>query len=320
MTKNRKRKHHYIPKTYLKYFRDSKNFIHAYKLYSDPVEECYGFYENFGYIKDYHRFKTDKEDYDHNSVEDHLNENFESKWNNVVDAAIKKNLSNVLAKQMINFMCLMGTRVPAKRDGIEYFRAQIAENASGIVFTPEENPILNGSNIAINPDMNLHDTFFLAIKGIEKLLKKMDYRVLHNQTDIPFLTSDNPFVYFEYNSTGEYHNLAHPFTSKTKHYEMFFPITPNHVIHGTPRLSDGSSFKYGYGEITGKQFVKMINRLICKFSYDWIFSQERGPDELINKYSKISPILYTKVRDEANIQGLEHGWIFGKKREKIKWE
>jgi hypothetical protein len=92
--------------------------------------------------------------------------------------------------------------------------------------------ILDHLSVAIDPHESLRSISDFA-KGFSIVLDQLGLKVIHNKTDISFLTSDNPVVYFD--PTMEEPRLL-PYQVQPPHgsIELLFPIDADTIVRGRP--------------------------------------------------------------------------------------
>jgi hypothetical protein len=90
--------------------------------------------------------------------------------------------------------------------------------------------------------------------------------VLHNKTAVPFLTSDNPVVWFD-PSISEID--LKPYVLKPDgQIALLFPVSPSLLIYGlTSILERFVAEGIGQADLSDAGFVEMINRQVCRFGY-----------------------------------------------------
>src|SRR5204863_291416 len=113
---------------------------------------------------------------------------------------------------------------------------------------------------------------------------------LHNKTDIPFLTSDNPVVWFD-PSVPE--DMMRPYVLQAGGpVTLLFPVSPTVMIYGHCSMRE-PFIHYGFrhAELTKTASVRMMNRTICRFAYRMVFAREGGQEAVIRKHAALSPVL-----------------------------
>jgi hypothetical protein len=157
------------------------------------------------------------------------------------------------------------------------------------------------------------------IKGLgNQVFDKIGIGALHNMTEIPFLTSDNPMIYFDPSIPED---QMKPYTLQPEGpIVLLFPVTPEILIYGNTSMHEQFIFSgFGDGELSDPNHVESINRNICRFAYKAVYSQKTGQEELIKKYAEKSPILMTETIQTEKGELFFAQNVFGKRGSKPKW-
>lgn len=115
---------------------------------------------------------------------------------------------------------------------------------------------------------------------------------LHNMTDIPFLTSDNPVIWFD---PSVPQSEMQPYVLQVNGpVVLLFPVAPNLMIYGHSSMREGFAYdRFRTGELSDRSLVKDMNRQTCRFAYNFVFAQRGGQEALIRKHAGVSPVLRT---------------------------
>jgi Protein of unknown function (DUF4238) len=108
------------------------------------------------------------------------------------------------AGYLFEFIALQRARVPASRDPTEKMDAVMVKAALRTLDSAGKLPpkpegfedILDRMEVAIDPHRSIH-AMLSVIAGMSQLFDSIGIGALHNRTDIPFLTSDNPVIWFD---------------------------------------------------------------------------------------------------------------------------
>jgi hypothetical protein len=100
-----KKRHHYIPKAYLKFFCNDADPSKAISLSPD----------NTGFHKYYYSQPRPDGGKDHNALEDCFS-SMEDKWPGIVERLHRRENVNDSLEEIFQFMALQRARVPASRD------------------------------------------------------------------------------------------------------------------------------------------------------------------------------------------------------------
>ena len=319
-----KKRHHYVPITYLNSFCDERGQLSVY-LKSDPDRVVRQSPKNVAFHKYYYSQPLPGGGKEHDALEDFFSR-LESKWPSIVQKLHRKESIDDHLKDLFAFMALQRARVPASRDMSEKMLAEAVEATTRAMdeagkFPPKpegfEN-ILDLLEVSIDPHMSIH-AMTHVIRGIaENIFMKIGFGAFHNATDLPFLTSDNPVIWFD-PSVAE--SEMRPYAVRPDGPILFlFPVSSTLIIYGDTSvrqqyLSEG----FRYGDLSNREMVETINRQICRYAYRSVFAQDQGQEALIREHANASPVLHT---ERVRIDGREfliHQSVFGEIPRKPKW-
>lgn len=117
-----KKRHHYIPKSYLKFFCDDAGRVFVYRK-DDPCNAFHLSPDNTGFHKYYYSQPRPDGGTDHNALEDCFSR-IEEKWPGIVDRLHRRENVNNSLEDIFQFMALQRARVPASRDATERIEAE----------------------------------------------------------------------------------------------------------------------------------------------------------------------------------------------------
>jgi hypothetical protein len=123
-----KKRHHYVPRAYLKAFRDIEGKVRVY-MKDDPDRFIHQSPDNFGFHKYYYSQPLQEGGKDHNTLEDFFSE-LESKWPPIVEEFRQGHDVNEKLDDIFAFVGLQRARVPASRDANE---TMLAESVKAIM-------------------------------------------------------------------------------------------------------------------------------------------------------------------------------------------
>lgn len=321
-----KKRHHYVPKAYIESFCDSQGKILVYRkdnlrnpFYSSP--------DNVGFHKYYYSQPLPDGSRDNDTLEDFFSE-IESRWPSLVNRLRHRDDINDpdSLRTFFEFMALQRSRVPAARDAVETILAEKVISTARVLdatgMLPPKPPgcedILDRIEVAINPHESIHAIPGL-VGGMSTILETIGLVALHNKTDIPFLTSDNPVIWFDPSIPEA---KMQPYVCQPGgQVVLLFPIAPDCIVYGDPSMQmQFASHGFEHSDLSNRQNVKMINRHICRFAYDAVFAQQSGYQELICKYADVSPVLEVLRLPAAQGEALVlWSYVFGSRKKKPKW-
>ena len=75
----------------------------------------------------------------------------------------------------------------------------------------------------------------------------------------------------------------------------------------------------GMADLSDTHLAKVINRQLCRFSYEAVFAQKTGHEKLIRKHAALSPVpKFNRVsREKGEIVAFK--MVFGKRERKLRW-
>lgn len=319
-----KKRHHYVPKCYLKFFCDERGQVVVY-LKDTPKKLIHRSPNNTGFHKYYYSQPLLEGGNDHNALEN-LFSSFEEKWPPIVKRLLLQADVNDVIEDIFPFIALQRARVPASRDTSEAMLAEMVKSNLRSLDASGDLPpkpggfedILDHVEISIDPHQSIH-SMVDVIREVEEVLNQIGVGALHNVTEIPFLTSDNPVIWFDPSideaAMQPYHlQFGGPVV-------MLFPVTPNLMIYGHSSMRE--RFKYdgfGYSELSDRGAVEMMNRQICRFAYKAVYAQKIGQEAIINEHAHVSPILQKKTMPSEAGETTLYNYAFGKPPSKPKWK
>ncbi len=319
-----KKRHHYVPKAYLRFFSDEEEKLRVY-LKDAPEKVLYQSPDNTAFEKYYYSQPLPEGGTDNNSLEDQFSLT-ESAWPPIVEKLRNGDDINDQLETLFTFIALQRARVPASRDAQESMLAATvlatARQLDAMGKLPPKpkgfEDILDHVGISIDPHKSIHGMVD-TIRAMGTVFSLMGIGALHNRTDIPFLTSDNPVIWFD-PSVPE--DSMQPYRIKPDgEVVLLFPVTPSLIIYGHSSMKERfSQYGFGYGELDKRPTVKAMNRQICRFAYKSVFAQKPGQEALIKKYASISPVLRTQVLSHEEGEFLVHQSVFGERPTKPKWK
>lgn len=289
------KKHHYVPETYLKGFADERGYLNIGRK-DDPQRLFPVKPDNVAFKKYYYS------QYDGGgNRDDRMEELFgqvENRWPTLRSKLTSWNrLSPKDCEELWLFIGAQRVRVPAARDMVEAMLAHRSKaDALALIENGEIPPPpdalkgrLDELLISIDPRKSIEGMPHL-LRGMEKIFSRIGLKILHNHTEVPFLTSDNPVCVFD----------PRPPESKIKPYvltvdspiELIFPIDSKTLLRGhTDWRRDFAARGPRHHKLRDVEAAKSINRVIARFAYEVLMGCNNDHLELVRKYSDQSPIL-----------------------------
>lgn len=316
----KKKRHHYIPKAYLKSFCDEEGKVHVYRK-DDPAEVIHISPDNTGFHKYYYSQPKPDGTRDHDALEN-LFSTVEEKWPSIVERLhLRQNVNDSL-EYIFQFMALQRARVPASRDATEKIHAEGVKEATRRLDAAGKLPpkpeglsdLLDHVEVSINPHQSIH-AMVDVMKGAGQVFDRLGFMALHNKTSVQFLTSDNPVIWFDPNNDSQPYVLT-----PTGPVTFLFPVSPSLIIYGHSfGVKQFVSEGLGVKDVSKIGIVKMINRQVCRFGYESVFAQTREHEKLVQRYSELSPVMRSERIATDEGPAVLFQMVFGKRERKPKW-
>jgi hypothetical protein len=257
-------------------------------------------------------------------LEDFFSE-IETCWPSIVeDFRAKKNVNEHLTS-IFSFIILQRVRVPATRDACEKALAEFvkvtAQNMekAGLFPPPPKGfeDILDHIEVAIDPHRSIH-AMVDVMKGVGELLDRLGICVIHNRTDVPFITSDNPVVWFD--PTFKEHEMRPYAIRPDGPVILMFPVAPDLMIYGDTDKKDLFA-QYGlcYSEPSDTSAIATINKQICRFSYETVYANASGFSGLVREYADVAPVIRAQHIAAGDDRYLFYQYVWGKRERKPRW-
>lgn len=318
-----KKRHHYVPKAYLRPFCDETGKVLVY-CKDDPSKAIPLAPDNIAFHKYYYSQPTPEGGIEHNALEDCFSK-VEEKWPAIVDRLHRRQNVNNSLEDIFQFIALQRARVPASRDATERMLSEATKAEVRILDAARLLPpkpagfedILNHIEVAIDPHQSIHAMVHM-VRGFGQVFDQMGFAALHNTTGIPFLTSDNSVVWFDPSVPD---TELQPYVLKPGGPVMLlFPVSPSLVIVGDSSGRDEFVANgWSVADLSKSHLAEVINRQICRFSYEAVYAQTAGHEKLIQKHAAHSPIPQFNRVSAGNGEIISFQMIFGKRERKPKW-
>jgi hypothetical protein len=316
---NTKKRHHFIPVTYLEKFTDPAGKVFAYQC-DRPGDPLHIQPDNIGFERYYYAQPLPDGGRDTNRLEDFFSV-IEGSWTPLHRRLRKGEADATDIGALATFLTLTRVRVPAMREAVESMLARhvdlVAHDLDRQGLLPPKPPgaehILDNMAVAIDPHQSLHAMPKLA-QGFGRVLGNLCFEVLHNETGVRFITSDNPVAYFN-PSIPELRVLPYVVTPPDGPIELLFPIDPDTMLRGHV-----GSAPIRHAVLSDPQMAKRFNRLIARFAYRLMFASDRSADSVIAKHSKVSPIMEFPPAAGTDEAKLNFTFGFGPRPKLPKWK
>lgn len=311
------KRHHYVPVTYLKRFTDVKGQILVMRK-DDPDRPFRQRPEAVGFERYYYSQVHEDGTRDDSRFEE-IFSTVESHWSAIVEALARRAPMFREAPDLITSIALMRVRGPAFRDAVELHLAHLVRGAmeaaatNGLLPPPPLPIALDDLIVSIDP----HRSLMAMVGGLDHLaalLRRLHFDVLHNATAVPFLTSDNPVVFFDA-ALPRMHIQPYPDADACRRFELLFPLTPTTLLRGRLRPVRQD---IGHRTITDPVIVKRANALVARFAYRFVFASAPGQEALVERHAALSPVpRFDSAATSSDDFAFE--MMFGERPDKPRW-
>lgn len=301
-----KKRHHFVPKAYLKAFCDAKGKLLVYRK-DDPEKVLKMVPEAIGFEKYYYAQPLPDGSRDTNTLENMFSE-LEGRW-----PALATKLSNGedVSDQLsvlLEFIALQRVRVPASRDVTEAALANLVKLTLNQMHTAGELPAmpaglsLNDFIVAIDPHQSIHGMVAQLQVEVADIMNRAGFWAVLNKTGRPFLTSDNPVIWFDETQPED---TRRPYAVESQgSFILIFPVSPTLVILGSPaHKKNFSQHGLQYSTAPTEDWVAWINEEVSRFAYETVFAQREGEEEVVRRFANESPVLGQTEGDPQMVFG-----------------
>lgn len=324
MQMHQTKRHHFVPKAYLNAFCDSEGKLLVYRK-DGPLEPLHVAPDKTQFRRYYYSQPTIDGGRDNNTLEGFFS-NVEDDWPATVAKLHRREDVNDRLEGIFQFIALQRARVPACRDAAEAMLAQTVKDTMKVMLANGQLPppprgledLPDQVEVSIDPHKSIH-AMAAMLQGIGKIFSMLGFAAFHNATQTPFLTSDNPVLWFDPSLPFD---EQRPYTVNPNGGDVFlvFPVSPELVIIGSTDDKDAFG-KLGlrHSDAPDESFVQLLNQQVCRFAYEAVISKCAGQEDLIAKYSNVSPVHEAiPIASRSGIATL-HRQAFGQRMAKPKW-
>jgi len=288
-----KKRHHFVPKAYLKAFCDAKGKLLVYRKDS-PEKVLKMAPDAIGFEKHYYSQPLPNGGRDTNTLENMFSV-LESKWPALATKLSNGEDINDELDAVLGFVALQRVRVPASRDVKEARLSDLVKrtmhrlHAAGKLPPMPPKLKLSDINISIDPHQSIHGMGEQLQSEVLEVMDRAGFWAVRNSTGRPFLTSDNPVIWFDETKPE---NAIRPYAVNPRGtFILVFPVSPTLVLLGSPKHKHVFS-REGllYSMAPNEEWVARTNQAVAKFAYEAIFAQRTGEEEVIRRYADESPV------------------------------
>ena len=318
------KRHHYVPKAYLKAFCDDQGKLRVYRK-DAPTKPLHQVPDATQFRRYYYSQPIPDGGQDNNTLETAFS-SIEMHWPETVTKLHARDDVNDRLENIFQFIALQRVRVPASRDVAESMLAQTVKDtmkvmlANGTLPPPpaglEERP--NQVQVAIDPHRSIH-SMVAMLEGIGKLFSLVGLVAVHNNTDLPFITSDNPVLWFD---PSLQFDEQRPYTLQPGGpVFLVFPVSPKLALIGSTQYREFfGTHGLQHSDLPDEGMVYAINSQVCRFAYEAVITQESGWEELIAEHAGVSPVHEAVNIPMAKGMATLHRMAFGPRAAKPKWK
>lgn len=318
------KRHHFVPKSYLNFFCNEKGKLLVYRK-DGPLEPLHVAPDATQFRRYYYSQPTPEGDRDNNTLEEFFS-TIESEWPATVAKLSRRLDTNDRLENIFEFIALQRARVPASRDIVEAMLAQTVKDTMNIMLAdgklqpapPGLEDLPNQVRVSIDPHRSIH-AMVAVIQGMGSLYSMLGLAALHNATTLPFLTSDNPVLWFD--PSLPFH-LQRPYTINPDGGAafLFFPVSPKLALIGSTEYKESFS-QHGllHTDVLDEAWVASINAQVCRFAYEAVIAQSAGQEEVIAEFAGVSPVYEASALQVGKGIATLHQHAFGPRVAKPKW-
>jgi hypothetical protein len=290
-----KKRHHFVPKAYLGAFCDAKGRVRVYRK-DNPTKALHVDRDNTGFERYYYSQPTPDGGQDNNRLEDMFSK-LEAEWPPIVERMHRREDVNDALMTVFEFMALQRVRVPASRDATE---ARLASSVKELFLQlhaagelPPMPPVLEGRLdevvVSIDPHKSIHGMVEDLQQSVLTVFDRVGICLVHNTTGLPFLTSDNPVIWFDPSVPNE---EQRPYeVSEDGPVMLLFPVSPTLLLMGSDENKPMFA-RHGllHTDAPHQDWVLSINETVCRYGYEAVYASEPGQEDIVLRYSAASPV------------------------------
>lgn len=322
--RDQKKKHHYIPIAYLNQFADQNGRIFAYRK-DKPSPPLHIRPSEIGFERYYYSQPITGGGQDNNILEDFFSQ-IETHWPSLVNDLIAGRDIRDRMELLFQFIGLLRVRVPASRDPVELSLANMVRRTAKRLEQRGDLPpppsgfetLIDDMEISIDPHQSIHAMVSL-LKGFGSLMNYIGIEVVHNTSETPYITSDNPVIYFDPDIPES--NLL-PYPVRPPHrVELLLPVTPKLLIRGTTELPViRSDMQPQHTQMRIGADVRRVNRMVARFGYRFVFASHAKLSKLVEKHAALSPtIKFDNTSIDSKGEFIPSQMVFGPRPRKPAW-
>jgi len=291
----KKKRHHYVASTYMNGFCGPDGKLWAYYL-DDPLDPRPSLPEAVGFSNYYYSQTRPDGSRDDNNFED-LWGAIETVWPETMRAIRAGRVSLATSFNVLGMVGITHVRVPAARQRHELLLAADlrakAQAMERLGILPDDLQRYAGEldsiPVGINPQQSI-PTMIEDLKRFGDLCFQIGFEIIHNETDLPFITSDNPVCLYD--------PRLSPAQRRPYEYdgqvELICPLDAQTLLRGTNRIRPVNQI-VRHGRIADRGAVARINNTISQFAYGLALANDRSSDRVIALHAARCPTISIDV-------------------------
>jgi len=299
-----KKRHHFVPITYLNGFTDARGRLQVYRCDQNGPPLALS-PNNIAFQNYYYSQPEPDGGRDDHLIEDLFSAEVESHWPDAREAARTDALTPISWSRLYLMLASLRARVPATREMVESsLAATVRETARRLDREGRLVPMPMGIedawskiDVAIDPHQSLHAIPHI-LQSVNLIQEAVGFEVLHNRTGRPFITSDNPVAWFD-PRVPEQRRQPYRIDRSDLGAELIFPIDSWTLLRGTSALRRRYGDRPTSRSVTDEGVVRRLNRVTAQYAYRLMFAQDRSSDRLAKLYAPTSPILRSERQPVA---------------------
>ena len=294
--KNDKLRQHYVPKFYLRNFSENNKSIGLYRFKEKKIIKQ-------GSIRD---ILQKKYYYGKNPYVENKLANYEGKWSDIISYIIETESLPIDAKNLIllrYFILISSARTQKRGDEINKYYTSLMKKLLEIADPEFFESLKIAENDRFSMRMEFPSLSFIDAAGqILPLVIDLKLELLINKSNIDYVTSDNPTVF--YNQLFQFKNLSRGFGWGEYGIQFIIPISPKIAIC----MYDGKVYNLRKRIFNSSKQINKLNELFLNNSDELIVFMY-GEDDKV-KEEKLSYInRLVKKRRQVSVKNEDSNLI-----------
>ncbi len=322
---NQPKRHHFVPKTYLNAFCDENGRLLVYRK-DNPSKPLHVAPDATQFRRYYYSQPTPEGGQDNTTLEA-LFSTIETDWPETVAILHRRENLNDRLEHIFQFMSLQRVRVPASRDVAEAMLAQAVKDTAKVMVAKGEIPppppeiadIQTRVRVSIDPHQSIH-AMVTMMQGMGTLFDMLGLAAVHNATQRPFVTSDNPVLWFDPSLSFD-EQQPYSVNPNGGPVLLFFPVSPTLALFGSTTYKD-TFVRHGllHSDVPDEGWVDLLNAQTCRFAYEAVIARSAGHEEMIARYANVSPVHEAASIPVGTGVATIHRQVFGPRIARPKWQ